>query len=153
MDKNENNMKIVIKRIKRTPRYTEGRMYADNVYICDTLEPADKHLDSSMTEEEIRKYKRLSDAVGIKCAIPYGQYPLTITHSPKFNKYLPLICNVRGFEGIRIHEGNTVSATSGCVLVGQRSDPGVLLYTRKAVAKVLSLLKQNGNKATIIIGR
>lgn len=144
-------MKIKITRIRRNPRYTEGHMYVDNVYICDTLEPADKHLRMSMKEEEIVKLKSLAQAVGIKCAIPSGLFTVTITYSTKFKKYLPLVNGVKGFSAIRIHAGNTPSATSGCILVGKRTDPGVLAFSRNAVAKVMSFLRQNGGKASLII--
>lgn len=144
-------MRMTIKRIKATPTFTEGHLYVDDVYICDTLEPADKHLDQNMKMEDIRKYKKLSMAMGIKCAIPYGTYTVTITFSPKFKKYLPLINGVKGFSAIRIHEGNTVNSTSGCILVGKRTEPGVMAFTRKAVAKVMSLLRQNGGNGKLVI--
>lgn len=57
--------------------------------------------------------------------LPEGSYWMRITHSPKFNKNLPLIWNdntVRKIRGIRIHSGNTVKDTNGCILIGNTSD-------------------------------
>ena len=52
-------------------------------------------------------------------AIPLGRYRLSITPSARFKEDLPLLADVPGFEGIRIHAGNTHEDTEGCLLVGQ----------------------------------
>ena len=52
-------------------------------------------------------------------AIPAGKYEIAVTFSNKFGKFLPLLLNVPGFDGIRIHPGNTAKDTLGCILVGQ----------------------------------
>lgn len=51
-------------------------------------------------------------------AIPYGKYPLDLTWSPRFGRIMPLIDQVPGFTGIRIHSGVTDRDTDGCLLVG-----------------------------------
>ena len=66
-----------------------------------------------------------------KTAIPTGIYPVTITYSPKFKKNLPLLLNVKGYEGVRIHQGNTDKDTLGCILVGQNKQVGKVLNSRK----------------------
>jgi hypothetical protein len=57
---------------------------------------------------------------GEKGAIPPGLYELALTWSNRFERPLPLIMDVPGFIGIRIHAGNTEADTKGCVLVGMQ---------------------------------
>ena len=49
--------------------------------------------------------------------IPEGIYPLKMTWSPKFKKFMPEICNVPERDGIRIHCGTKPEHSQGCVLV------------------------------------
>lgn len=62
-------------------------------------------------------------------SIPVGTYKLDWTYSPAISKWkgkptsAPLLMNVPGFEGIRIHEGSKVSNTHGCILPGYVPTP------------------------------
>ena len=49
--------------------------------------------------------------------IPEGTYQLVNTMSPRFKKILPLVSNVPGRSGIRIHTGTRPEHSKGCVLV------------------------------------
>lgn len=55
--------------------------------------------------------------------IPVGLYDIDLTYSPKFKKKLPLVHSksVSERRGIRIHAGNTVNDTEGCILIGNIS--------------------------------
>ena len=55
-------------------------------------------------------------------AIPIGSYRVAVTESARFKRKLPLLLNVPGFRGIRIHAGNDASDTDGCILVGSSRD-------------------------------
>ena len=61
--------------------------------------------------------------------------------SPKFKKVLPRLINVKGFEGVLIHSGNTIFDSSGCILLGIKSSDGVLKDSRKAVNALIEKLK------------
>lgn len=52
--------------------------------------------------------------------IPDGTYRVKLTYSPKFKRDVPIVYNddVPESRGIRIHEGNIVQNTKGCILVG-----------------------------------
>ena len=49
--------------------------------------------------------------------IPVGTYPILVTFSPRFKRMLPLIRNVPGRSGIRIHRGTNPEHSKGCILV------------------------------------
>lgn len=69
-----------------------------------------------------------------------GTYPVTYTYSVKFGRYLPLINNVVGHSGVRIHSGNTVNDTIGCILIGSDRENNHLVSSRIALTKFLSLV-------------
>ena len=50
--------------------------------------------------------------------ITAGTYEVKLTHSPRFGKKLPLLMNVPGRTGIRIHTGSKPEHSKGCILVG-----------------------------------
>ena len=65
-------------------------------------------------------------------AIPAGEYEVWITYSNRFKRMLPLLLNVPGFSGIRIHSGNTAEDTTGCIIVGMERDGNTVLRSREA---------------------
>ena len=89
-------------------------------------------------------------------AIPCGFYRLRITHSPRFKELLPILDGVLGRSGIRIHAGNTIEHTTGCILVGERLEAKGerLLSSRKALNELreylLNYMNQNPNEEVYI---
>lgn len=134
-------MKLTLIRKYKKDKYCIGKLYIDGEYFCDTLEDKDRGLTDNMTVSEISKIK-----VKKETAIPTGTYKVTITYSNRFKKNMPLINNVKGFEGIRIHSGNTDKDTEGCILVGQNKVVGQVINSQ-ATYKVLynKLLKDTNN--------
>lgn len=121
---------LTLTRIAKRADYTIGRLEDENgVKICDTLEPT------------WRNYKGGELKVPRKSAVPEGTYPVVITKSKKFGKYLPLLVGVHGFEGVRIHSGNTVNDTEGCILVGQNLIKGKVLLSRLTLEKLMRLIE------------
>lgn len=133
-------MIIKVKRVAFKKDYTIGKLYIDGKYVCDTLEDRDRGLDDSMNEEDIKRKKVYGET-----AIPYGTYKVSITFSIKFKKMLPLIENVKGFSGIRIHSGNTAKDSLGCILVGQNKEVGKVINSRKTFDKLFDLIKNEKN--------
>jgi hypothetical protein len=99
-------MKLKLVRKMGTAGFTEGKLYINGVFECYTVEDADRMLEAGG--------KKIQD----KTAIPRGTYEVVITMSNRFKKRLPLLLNVPGFTGIRIHAGNSSKNTEGCIIVG-----------------------------------
>ena len=133
-------MKLYLKRIAKRPDYTVGRLTDQRGNrICDTLEPT------------WRNYKGGERKEPKKSAIPEGSYRVVITMSPRFKKYLPLLVGVPGFEGIRIHSGNTVKDTEGCILVGDNLVKGRLVWSRRALDKLMGMMEDEKEVSITII--
>ncbi|WP_206171072.1 DUF5675 family protein [Phragmitibacter flavus] len=87
-------------------------------------------------------------------AIPAGTYEVRITHSPKFQRDLPLLLNVPNFSGIRIHVGNTARDTEGCLLPGRTKSVDFVGESRAAFDSLFAKLRKtqdDGKKITIEI--
>ena len=86
-----------------------------------------------------------------KTAIPAGTYQCVITHSKRFQRPLPLILNVPGFEGVRIHGGNRPEDTQGCILVAFKHDEKSNIIYQNATSKVIEYMTEDYNEATLTI--
>ena len=142
-------MELKLIRKYRCSNYCIDKLYINNEYFSDALEDPDRSLTDSMSLEEIQKIK----IKGNTC-IPYGTYNVTITYSPRFKRNLPLINNVKGFEGIRIHSGNTPQDTEGCILLGFNKVKGQVIDSRITTDKLIAQIQQalnKGEKVTITI--
>ena len=106
-------MEIKVSRRWEGKNSTLSTLTVDGAAQQYILEDTDRRLSSDMTLEEIRKIK-----VWGKTAIPTGRYRVIITHSTRFKRLMPVLLNVPGFSGIRIHSGNTHQNTEGCLLPG-----------------------------------
>lgn len=147
-------MELVLKRIAKKKEYTIGKLYAREkvldeystgemlTYLCDTLEP------------KWRDYAHGANKVKGKSAIPEGRYPVVITKSKKFGMWLPLLLGIPRFEGIRIHAGNTVADTEGCILVGENLKKGMVLNSNKCLKRVKEKIveaKETGEGVWIVV--
>lgn len=141
-------MNLTLRRIANKPTYTIGRLYVDGKYLCDVLEDYDRGLDDRMDIEEIKKIK-----VYGQTAIPTGTYRILMTYSPKYKKIMPLISGVKGFEGIRIHSGNTDKDTLGCLIVGKNNVVGMVTDSRNTYKKLFDILWKETDKILITIER
>jgi len=138
------NLKLI--RTTKTPDSTIGELYINDTFECFILEDTDRGLNQSMTIEEIKEKK-----VYAKTAIPSGKYEIAITFSNRFQKYLPLIINVKGYEGIRIHPGNTAADSEGCLLPGEFRNHNQVTNSKKAFGKLFDKLKAVEKKEKITI--
>jgi hypothetical protein len=113
---------------------TLGDLYVDGKWFCFVLEDADRKLEDN---PEAKVY-------GETC-IPRGEYGVIITYSNRFKVEMPLVLEVPGFVGIRIHPGNEIADTHGCLLVGSswsRDTKGnyMVLNSRATYNKLFELI-------------
>jgi len=106
-------MKIEITRKHFLPTCTVGELVIDGEFLGLTIEDTVRQIAG----EPVAAWK----IPGVT-AIPVGTYPVQITMSNRFKKPLPLLIGVEGFEGVRIHTGNTSKDTEGCIIVGSTWD-------------------------------
>ena len=142
-------MELRLERKYRSNNYCIDKLYINGKYFSDALEDPDRGLTDTMNLEEIKRIKVKGDT-----CIPYGTYNVTITYSPRFKKNLPLINNVKGFDGIRIHSGNTPQDTEGCLLLGLNKVKGRVVDSKVTVNKFIDIVQEalnKGEKVTITI--
>jgi hypothetical protein len=110
-------MKLLLKRIHFGETFTVGQLYEVTDYgqspLCYVLEDKYREVEG----QDVKVWKEQD-----KTAIPKGVYDVRITFSNRFQSKLPLLLDVPGFTGIRIHTGNSSKNTEGCLLVGMTWD-------------------------------
>lgn len=90
--------------------------------------------------------------------IPAGTYTLDLTYSPKFKCKLPIISNyqVPATRGIRVHAGNTVADSQGCILIGNTASLTTMSIgeSQKAVKQLVNAIekwKKQGKCPTLYV--
>ena len=139
-------MEILVNRRTKTKLSTISDVTIDGVFFCFGLEDVDRGLNQSMPLQEIRAKK-----VFAQTAIPAGRYELIINFSNRFQQYMPLLLNVPGFEGVRIHPGNKAANTEGCLLLGQTEGIDFIGNSRAAYRSFLPKLRAVEKKEKIFI--
>lgn len=125
------------------PTFTLGTLAIDDKHECYTVEDFDRHLEEG------------GEKVYGRSAIPRGTYRVVITWSPKYRRRMPLLLDVPGFQGIRIHSGNTAEDSEGCIIVGDRGpddmQAGRVRDSRVTYARLFEKLDGAGEEITIEI--
>ena len=83
-------------------------------------------------------------ATSVDSKIDAGSYMVAPYSSAKFPKAWELK-NVQGRTAILIHAGNTEKDTTGCILVGLSSGPGLRVNQSRDAMKLLETLLGNSN--------
>lgn len=110
-----------------TPKSTIGELMMGGVFVAFTLE------DTYRPPPEKK-------VPGETC-IPNGRYEIVVTHSPRFNVDMPLLLNVPGFTGVRIHSGNRPKDTEGCILVGRERGVDEIHHSHDAYVAVFHAIQ------------
>ena len=150
-------MELKIDRKYKKHAYTISNLYIDNKWFCNVLEDADRGLDDTMSIDRILELKKPNIT-----AIPRGTYEITLdVISPKYSKVqfyknicngkVPRLKNVKGFDGILIHAGNTDKDVSGCLLVGINKVKGQVINSKDTFKSLYKLLKESEDKGEKIM--
>ena len=136
------DVKFTIIRDAFFPTCTLGRLFVDGSLYGYTCEDTDRKLEEG------------GQKIAGQTAIPRGLYRLTATMSNRFQRLMPLIQGVPGFEGIRIHAGNGASDSSGCPILGAiRTANGVrnCAQVNADLLELITSLEEQGDVAWIEI--
>ncbi len=120
-------MNLMLTRKYFTEKSTIGALSIDFEFCCWVLE------DKQRGPDEPKLFGQT--------AIPQGRYEVVITHSPRFDIDMPLLVDVPGFQGVRIHPGNRPDDTEGCLLVGEERGLDEVLHSRVAYEKLFEKLR------------
>ena len=121
-------MKLQLNRCWLTTKATIGKLLVDEVFEAFTLEDRYRPPPEPKVPRET--------------CIPVGDYDVVITHSPRFGVMMPLLLGVPGFQGVRIHPGNTAADTEGCILVGRARSGEAVQQSRNAYDALFVKLQQ-----------
>lgn len=108
-------LELELKRTIKDNSYTEGELSVNGNFFGYTIEDKDRGLKQNDDSTKINKLLVLGET-----AIPAGRYQVVMTFSERFQKPLPFLLNVPGFNAVRIHAGNAAADTEGAILVGYK---------------------------------
>lgn len=128
-------MELKLKRDLLNDSYTLGKLSIDGIHFCFTVEDKvrvlkDLNLDGDFTDLNEGK-------IYGKTAIPSGKYKVILNMSNRFKIIMPLLLQVPGFEGIRVHSGNTAIDTEGCIIVGTVRTPNGVGFSRDCFKRLM----------------
>lgn len=133
-------MNLKLERVWCGPEASVGTLYVDGKQFCYTLEDCVREDGRSVNSWKIPG----------KTAIPTGTYNVVITPSQRFKRDLPLLKNVPGFSGIRIHSGNTAADTEGCILVGKGHSTRSVTDSRAAFNDLFDHIKSALDRGEVV---
>ena len=134
-------MELNLRRLTFKENYTEGQLFVDGAYFCDTLEDRTRDFNKDGDLDDPGETKVYGET-----AIPFGTYNVVMSYSNKFKKVMPEIQHVKGFEGIRIHAGTLPQHTLGCVLCGVYEKDGRLTKPRETIKELYPLIQDAINR-------
>jgi hypothetical protein len=106
-----------------------------------TIEPAKLYAGKENNSDNTQTTKNESSC------ILAGIYPCIITYSNRFKKLLYLVKNTLGRKGVRLHSGNSIDDSQGCILPCERLvdnfSRGGIVYDYYGIQSVKALAKLN----------
>ena len=125
-------MEMTLTRAPSANGFTLGRLAIDGQFVCWTCEDVARPGGPKIPGET---------------AIPEGRYRVIVDRSERFSRaaghdvFLPLLLDVPGYSGVRIHSGNTAADTEGCILPGQRPTATGVAESRAAFTSLFARIQ------------
>lgn len=126
-------MKLTLRRYPHGASATIGELSINGEPFCHVL-------------EDLPHEKKIAG----ETRIPAGTYYVLMTVSPAVaagklwsplkSTELPLLVEVPGYDGVRIHAGNTSADTRGCLLVGEWDGGEHITSSRKTLEELCDFL-------------
>jgi F420-dependent methylenetetrahydromethanopterin dehydrogenase len=123
---------------------TMGALGSAGLYQYNTVEDAVRKL-SNCTQTTC------TGKIDGKTAIPAGRYEIRDTYSPRFKKHVLELVGVPGFQGVRIHSGNTADDSEGCLILGLKGTEFGVAESRAAMAQFNADVRKALAKGRIFI--
>lgn len=118
---------------------TIGNLFFNGIWFCYVLEDTVRELKDLNNDGDFDD-KNEGKVYG-ETAIPTGVYKIILNMSNRFKKLLPLLIDVKGYQGVRIHSGNTELDSLGCLILGMKTDGKKVLDSRIALDELMKRLK------------
>ena len=122
-----------------------SRLFLGLDFLCDVLEDEVREIPGvPVSEWKIKEHT----------AIPSGTYEIALRQSGRFGPDTMTLLDVPGFQYIRIHGGNTIGDTEGCLLPGMRNSLVTVGQSRVNLERLKAVVVpaiRAGQKVTIEI--
>lgn len=130
---------LLQRRIVNSGKNTIGNLFFNGIWFCYVLEDTVRELKDLNNDGDFDD-KNEGKVYG-ETAIPGGTYKVIVNMSNRFKKLLPLLIDVTGYQGVRIHSGNVEADSLGCLIVGMKTDGKKVLDSRIALDELMKRLK------------
>jgi len=133
-------MKLSVKRTDYTTTSTIGELSLDGTFFGYTL-------------EDVVRPSGAAKVAG-QTAIPAGTYTVIINKSNRFGCMMPLLLDVPGYAGIRLHAGSYATHSEGCLLIGGKKGKDIITESKVTYQKLFTKLwdcHERGEKMVLTI--
>lgn len=116
-------MQIQLKRVALQATYTQGYLFIDNQYFCDTL--------------EARVFNPLTDRSNSRnIALPCGRYRVSLNYSNRYKRTVPVVYLGNGRD-CKFHYGSKPKDAKG-IMVGKNAPVGWIMNSQDYLQKLYS---------------
>ena len=145
---------LILEREVYTDKSTIGKLYYKDLqiiypnFLIYLLEDTCRDLNRDGDLDDKGEKKVFGET-----AIPAGTYEIKMRYSPGFKITTPHLQNVKGYEYILIHPGNSPAHSKGCLITGMSAAKDWVSDSRTAFKKLMDLLKKYDKMEITIVDK